>query len=276
MKRRQLLAFVSLPLLVAACGGGGSEAPVDKAFPAWNKGGSIALGKGSITITFDLSQGHLLGLATKDLATGKKDDPTRIIKPEEVKEVVFTSATLGDFKTSPARASFTASGVVVLPNTAGSDGQGWFFVVLQTGEAIALAVSPDKGRYDVTGSVGVVVGQDGSLTYGSYRLGSITFLTPGTLHIDFGADVLGGLSTWVNPKDVNYFQWASELMYWYDSPARGTLATAANGDYYVDIKGMPNNDQGYIIVWLKNGTKVSLNPKSPRWGLKALGGITML
>lgn len=266
-------AVASYSLL--ACGGGGGDERVDPAFPAWTKGGTIALNKGSITITFDLSQGHLLGLGTKNLATGK-DDPTRIIKPEEVREVVFTSVTLGGPKDSPARAPWNASGVVTLPHTASADANGYFFVILKMGEEIPLAMSADKSRYAVTGGADIVVGGDGSLQYGNYHLGSIVFTTPGTLRIDFGADFLGGLSGFVNPADVSYFQWISELTYWYDSPARGTLAVATNGDYYVDIKNMPNNDQGYIVLWLKNGIRISLNPKSPRWGLKTLNGITLL
>lgn len=275
MKRHSVLSFLlalSLSVLLAACGGGGGDTGPDRAFPAWQKGGKIGIGSDVITVKFDLSQEHLLGMATKNPTTGK-DDPTRIIKPEEVGEVEFISGLVG-WEDSLARAPFDSSGTTVLPNTAHAD-EGYFRIILKTGEPVAFAISEKDSRWDVTGAK-IVITSDGALQYGDYHLGSITFVSPDKLHIDFGANVLGGLAYRVDPSAVAYVQWISELTYWYDSTARGTLAVAGNGDYYVDILGMPNNDQGYIVVILKDGTKVPLNPKSPRWDLKETGGITLL
>lgn len=286
MKKRDfvLLSLAPFASLLAACGGGGGESGSDRAFPAWNKGGNIRFSKGSITVTFDLSQGHLLGLATKDAddhnpdENKRKDDPTRIIKPDEVDEVWFSSHLMGWNESTAARAPFDAkTGVVVIPNTANAD-VGYFRVVLHTGESIPFAVSQKDSRWDVSGE-SVVVTADSALQYGDYRLGKIAFLPErSVLRIDFGANVLGGLSQFIDPADVVKFQWASELMYWFDSTAVGTLQIDERGDYFVEISGMPNNDQGYVFVWLQGDTKpyVVLNPKSPRWELKNTAGITLL
>lgn len=285
MKRRGFVLFslTSSVSLLAACGGGGDSGP-DRAFPAWNKGGSIQFGQDSITVTFDLSQGHLLGLATRDAndhnpdERQRRDDPTRIIKPEEVKEIWFSSQLMGWDEHTVARAPFDPkTGVVVIPNTASADA-GYFRAVLHMGESIPFAVSRKDSRWDVSGE-SVSVTADNAIQYGDYRLGKITFFSDrAVLRIDFGANVLGGLSEFVKPADVVKLQWASELMHWFDSPATGTLQVTGRGDYFVEIGQMPNNDQGYVFVWLRGDTKphIVLNAKSPRWGLKDTVGITLL
>ncbi len=278
MQRRTFtIGFSALvTAILSGCGGGGSdEALANPAFPAWNHGGTIALGMGNIIITFDLSQGHLLGLATMDVLDPKKDDPTRRIMPSEVKEVVFASATLGGPETSPARAPWNASGVITLPNAAGSDGAGYFFVVLLTGEAIPFAMSPDKSRYTVTGTSNVVVSSDGSLTYGNYHLGNLSFPSPKVARIHFGADVLGGLSGFARPIDVAYGQWNSDTTGWLENGTiRAPVQIDSAGDAYVDFLGMPNNDQGTFTFHLKTGGVLWFDAKSPRF--ESLGGMELV
>lgn len=280
MQRRKFTTFGVTALataILAGCGGGGGgdESPANPAFPAWNKGGSIALGRGNITINFDLSQGHLLGLATMDVSDPKKDDPTRRIMPSEVKEVVFASAMLGGPETSPARASWQANGTVILPNTAGADKDGWFFVILKTGETISFAMSPDKSRYTVTGASPIMVGSDGSLTYGNYRLGKISFPSAKTVRIHFGADVLGGLSGFARPTDVAYGQWNSDTTGWLENGTiRATVQIDSAGDAYVEFPNMPNNDQGTFTFHLKAGGVLWFDAKSPRF--ESLGGMELV
>lgn len=282
MQRRHVVFGLSalVGALFTGCGGGGSDAEEKPISGLWStyRGGSIALGKGSITVTFDLSQGHLLGLATKDLTdpTHQKNDPMRVIKPGEVKAVVFASATLGGPETSPARAPWDTSGVVVLPNTAGSDGEGWFFVILHTGEIIPLAMGPDltKSRYAVTGQTDIVIGADGSLTYGDYRLGTVV-QTGTRAAVRFGANVLGGLSGFARPTDVAYGQWNSDTTGWLsEGTIRAAMQTDTRGDAFIEFSDMPNNDQGTFTFHLKTGGVLWFDAKSTRW--ESLGGMELV
>jgi|GEM_PF-3757761 len=261
--------------VLSACGGGGSESPPNPAFPAYAKGGTILVASGTMTITFDLSQGHLLGLATKDVNDPKKDDPTRRIKPEEVKEVVYGSVTLGGPEVSPARAPWNVSGIVTLPSVAGSDGGGYFFVVLKSGEAIAFAMGPDleKSRYAVTGT-GVAIGANGALSYGNYQLGKLSFQNPTTVRIAFGSDVLAGFSGFARPADVSYLQWNSADTGWLGDAfprTRSQIQVGQDGLAFCDVSRLPNNSQGLFTLHLKNGQVLYFNTKSTRW--ESLGGM---
>lgn len=264
MKRRELLLAFPGTLALAACGGGGGDQE-DTAFPAYNHGGTIALGESNITVSFDLSRGRLQGLAT--------ENPTRVITPSEAKEVRFISELQG-WEASEVHAPFTANGVVVLPGAARSD-KGYFSVVLKTGEVIPFAISRDASRWAFTGKP-ITVTSDGALQYGNYRLGRITAVGADTYRVHFGADVLGGLSATPKASDVEYAQWESERTGWNNtSPVRGALQTeAGTGDYFFELSGLPNNDRGNITLRLKNGSTVWFNPKSPRW--ESLGGLALV
>ncbi len=262
MKRRELLLAFPGTLALAACGGGDQE---DTAFPAYNQGGTIALGESNITVSFDLSHGRLQGLAT--------ENPTRVITPSEAKEVRFISELQG-WEASEVRAPFSANGVIVLAGAARSD-KGYFSVILKTGEVIPFAISRDVSRWAFTGKP-ITVTSDGALQYGNYRLGRITAVGADAYRVHFGADVLGGLSATPKASDVEYAQWESERTGWNNtSPVRGALQTeAGTGDYFFELSGLPNNDRGNITLRLKNGSTVWFNPKSPRW--ESLGGLTLV
>lgn len=264
MQRRSLLLVFPSTLALAACGGGGGTQE-DTAFPAYNQGGTIALGENNITVTFDLSRGRLQGLAT--------ENPTRVIAPGEAKEVRFISELQG-WEASEVRAPFSTNGVIVLAGAARSD-KGYFSLILKTGEVIPFAISRDVSRWAFTGKP-ITVTPDGALQYGNYRLGRITATGADAYRIHFGADVLGGLSATPKPGDVEYGQWESERTGWNNTSAvRGMLQTeAGTGDYFFDLSGLPNNDRGNITLRLKNGTVVWFNPKSPRW--ESLGGLAIV
>lgn len=277
MTIRSFFLLFCCTIALVACGGGGGENSVtnqpSSAFPAWNNGGGIVLSKSSITITFDVSKGRLQGLSTKDPTTGK-DDPTRVVKPEEVREVVFVSALFGGVDTSPIRSPFNMNGVVTLAQSAHADTNGYFFVVLKTGEAIPFSISREQSRYTITG-MPIIIGQDGSLTYGDYRLGSVKFLSPKVVRIHFGSDVLGGLSTFARQQDVAYGQWNSDDTGWEGSARiKGALQTDTNGDVYIDFVGMPNNGQGTFSFIMNDGRTLWFNAKSPRW--ESLGGMNLV
>jgi hypothetical protein len=163
--------------------------------------------------------------------------------------------------------------VLRVPN---NDRLAYLQVVLKDGTRVDCNMkSPRWEKLDGITVVTSADGKDVSLSRGIYRSGKISLVVPKTLRVHFGADVLGGLSKAVMPDNVAYIRWYSGLTGWGSTVRSLSLQTDANGDYFADITGMPNNDRGYIQVVLKDGTIVDVDTMSSLWVIDT-GGITLL
>lgn len=268
LRRVMVILGMTAIILFDGCGGSGNSSNAEGPLPAWKNGADafISQDQGTLTVTFNISKGYFLGLASKDPITGK-DTPERIIPLDDAKEVVYTSPRVGDLKTSVARTSWSSSGVTIIPNVPKDDGKSYIFVVLKSGEAIPFSMSDQVSRLAVTGP-NVVIGSDGSITYGNYRPNSLKFLKPGMARVDYASNIIGGMAHTINAADVVAVRWISNLTYWRNSVATGTLQRDADGDYFVDIPHLPRADrEAYIEAVLKSGELVGLSSANSIWGL---------
>ncbi len=167
--------------------------------------------------------------------------------------------------------------MITLQNTAGADKDGWFFVVLKTGEIIPLAMGPDVSgsRYKVTGGTNVVIGGKGNLSYGDFRLSRIEFPNPTTAHWAVNRDVMSGiLSAFARPADLLYAQWNCDDTGWLSQAfprMRMPVQVDASGRAYCDFVRMPNNSQGLFTFHHRDGRVLWINLNSPLW--ESLGGM---
>jgi hypothetical protein len=281
-RRTVVLGFSAIGgAILTGCGGGGES--LYAALPAWSKGTNAVAHEGtSITVSFDLTKGYLLGLYTTKVVDGKEEsDPVREVLPSQVDRVVYASPTVGGVAQSRAFAPWDATGTVIIRGVPEGDSEGRIYVVLKpvggVVEAIALQLDPDPGKskFAVTGDM--VVNGDNSLSYGHYRLGRLGFLSgTRTLRCDVGSDIpSAGFNGYAALTQVVYAQWNCNDTGWLADGLhrfRSLPQVDTHGQVFFDFERMPLNSQGTISLHLSDGTDLWFYPKSKRW--ETLGELT--
>lgn len=250
-----LVAMVLCLFMMACSGGGGGDsasggdgsAANDAVKPQDMHGGKIILDGNTQTVEFDIADGIIKGV----IYDGD-------ISLADVDSVNFNSDRVGWGEKSTAVAKFDVSGIVNLPNTANND-KGTWSLKLKSGKYAWFNL--DKWTY--VGKPFVRIGD--AISYGGFTTASIDFTAPNKATINFGSNTISGRfvnnGVIINPADVFYVQWNSDRVGWNEANSliHGALQLDANGNYFVVIEGMPNNDRGNFSAFLRNGTFVWLS-----------------
>jgi hypothetical protein len=221
--------------------------------------GIIVLRQGSQTVYFPTLRGYVLGVS------GKKR-----IKPEDIKEIRFSSNRVGWGKKSVAVGPFNVTKKrayikVVGPNcerlpTPNNDVGQWA-VVLQNGKVLWLNLDQWKFSGLPAKRVKTSAGAD-LIQYGDYRQESMKFdPAQKSLRVDFNSNVLSGLmELGIDTTNVDRIVWNSDKVGWMDSSIMFTvLEQDSCSRFFGNFSNMPNADQGAISVRMKDGSHIWLN-----------------
>jgi hypothetical protein len=220
----------------------------------------ITIAENKQVLNMTVSDGYVYGF----IVNGKSTP----IDVSMVSLIMEVSDRVGWTENSVAKTSFSSSGVMIIPNTANNDKSLWA-LKLSDG-TVAWINTDDVDFYGIT----PVSKKNGLIEYGSYNTQKITFAN-GQAYLDFACNLTDGFISHVNPANISYIRWNSDMTGWNDSATvTGILQKNTSGNYFVSIRGLPASDSGLFSVVLNNGTTVWMNIDSWTYaGGKVVNGL---